>query len=152
MRHLLLSAFALVGTIAAAGDAKPYGKPLSVKEESSISAILETPDAFVGKTVRVKGLVTDVCASRGCWIKISGEKKGQAIVFKVEDGVITFPMSAKGGAVVAEGVVSKRVVSEAQQKEACEKEAKAHNKPVDYSSVKGPKTIVRLEGLGAEIK
>ena len=73
-------------------------------------------------------------------------------MFKVEDGVITFPMSAKGSSVVAEGVVSKRVLSEAQQKEACEKEAKAHGKPVDYSSVTGPKTIVRLEGLGAEIK
>lgn len=152
MRSILLPTFLLAASLHAAGDAKPYGKPLTLKEVTPVSAILENPDPFVGKTVRVKGIVTDVCASRGCWIQIGGEKKGQVIVFKVDDGVITFPMSAKGSEVVAEGVVSKRVVSEAQQKEMCEKEAKAHGKPVDYSSVKGPKTIIRLEGLGAVIQ
>jgi hypothetical protein len=152
MRTFLFPALVLAGSLLAASDGKSYGKPLTQKEATPVSAILENPDTYVGKTVRVKGLVTDVCESRGCWIKISGEKKGQTLTFKVEDGVITFPMSAKGSAVVAEGVVSKRVLSEAQQKEACEKEAKAHNKPVDYSSVKGPKTVIRLEGLGAVIQ
>jgi hypothetical protein len=152
MRSIPLAAFTFAAGLLCAGDARPYGKPLALKAETAVSAILENPDAFAGKTVRVKGIITDVCESRGCWIQIGGDRKGQAIVFKVEDGVITFPVSAKGSAVVAEGVVSKRVLTVEQQKAMCEKEAKAHGKPVDYSSVKGPKTIVRLEGLGAEIQ
>ncbi len=152
MRRSLLPALLLCSGLLAAPEGKPYGKPLAVKEVTPVSAILDNPDAYVGKTVRVKGLVTDVCESRGCWIQISGDRKGQKILFKVEDGVITFPMSAKGSQVVAEGVVSKKVTSVEQQKAACEKEAKAHNKPADFSAITGPKTTIRLEGLGAEIK
>jgi hypothetical protein len=152
MRNFLIPVLVLSTSLLAAEEAKSYGKPLAVKEETLVSAILDSPDTFAGKTVRVKGLVTDVCESRGCWIQISGDRKGQKILFKVEDGVITFPMSAKGSQVVAEGIVSKKVLSVEQQKAACENEAKAHGKPVDYSKVTGPKTIIRLEGLGAEIK
>ena len=132
-----------------AAEARKYGKPLELKQEVKVAEILATPDAYAGKRVRVKGMVTDVCEERGCWIKIGADKK--EILFKVEDGVITFPMAAKGSTVVAEGLVSKRVLSVEQQKAMCDNEAKALNKKADYSKVTGPKTVVRLEGLGAEI-
>jgi len=54
--------------------------------------------------------------------------------------------------VVAEGTVSKRVLSVEQQKAMCDKEAKALSKPADYGKINGPKTIIRIEGLGAEIQ
>jgi hypothetical protein len=148
LRHALTVLILLPACVHAA-EAKKYGKPLTLKEEVKVSEILANPDQYAGKKVRVKGLVTDVCEERGCWIKIGADK--QELMFKVEDGVIAFPVSAKGGAVVAEGTVSKRVLTVEQQKAMCEKEAKALNKKADYSKVVGPKTIVRIEGLGAEI-
>lgn len=146
----LLTLLVLAPLCAQASEAKRYGQPLSLKEEVKVAEILAHPDQYAGKKVRVKGLVTDVCEERGCWIKIGADK--QEILFKVEDGVMTFPVSAKGSGVVAEGTVSKRVLSVEQQKAMCDKEAKALNKKADYSKVAGPKTIIRLEGLGAEIQ
>jgi hypothetical protein len=140
----------LVPTCLVAGDLKKYGKALELKQEVQVADILASPDSFAGKKVRVKGVVTDVCEERGCWIRIGASKK--EILFKVDDGVISFPMSAKGGSVTAEGLVSKRVLSVEQQKAQCDNEAKATKKPADYSKVTGPKTIVRIEGLGAEIQ
>lgn len=152
MRTPLLSALLLSASLLGAGDAKAYGKPLTLKAATPVGTILDAPDPLVGKRVRVEGVITDVCESRGCWIEIGGERKGQTILFKVEDGVITFPMTAKGSRVVAEGVVSKRVISVEQLRASAEKAAKAAKKPVDYSGIQGPRTIIRLEGLGAEVQ
>ena len=145
-----LSLALILPALLQAGDAKKYGKPLTLKTDVKVADILANPDQYAGKQVRVAGIVTDVCEERGCWIKIGADK--QEIMFKVEDGVISFPMAAKGGSVVAEGTVSKRVLSVEQQKAMCDKEAKALSKKADYSKVTGPKTIVRIEGLGAEIQ
>lgn len=152
MRRIIVLTLALAALGLGAGEARKYGKPLALKEETKVSEILSQPDKFAGKTVKVKGLVTDVCEERGCWIKIGGDQKGQEIMFKVEDGVIAFPVAAKGSEVVAEGTVSKRVLTVEQQKAMCDKEAQALKVKPDYGKIAGPKTIVRLEGLGAEIK
>lgn len=145
-----LSLLVLIPACLHAAEVKKYGQPLGLKDEVKVSEILATPDKYAGKKVRVRGLVTDVCEERGCWIKIGADK--QEIMFKVEDGVIAFPMAAKGSTVVAEGVVSKRVLTVEQQKAMCEKEAKALSKKADYGKITGPKTTVRIEGLGAEIQ
>ncbi len=149
----LSSALALLLLIPAclqAAEARKYGQPLGLKDAVKVTEILANPDKYAGKKVRVKGLVTDVCEERGCWIKIGADK--QEIMFKVEDGVMAFPMAAKGSPVVAEGTVSKRVLTVEQQKAMCDKEAKALSKKADYGKITGPKTIVRIEGVGAEIQ
>lgn len=147
---LLLSLLVLLPLGLRAAEARKYGQPLTLKEEVKVAEILSSPDKYAGKRVRVTGLVTDVCEERGCWIKIGAEK--QEIMFKVDDGVVAFPMAAKGSAVTAEGTVSKRVLTVEQQKAMCDKEAKALSKKADYGKITGPKTIVRIEGLGAEIQ
>ena len=145
-----LSLLLLIPACLQAAEARKYGQPLGLKDEVKVTEILASPDKYAGKKVRVKGLVTDVCEERGCWIKIGADK--QEIMFKVEDGVIAFPMAAKGSPVVAEGTVSKRVLTVEQQKAMCDKEAKALSKKADYGKITGPKTIVRIEGVGAEIQ
>ena len=128
-----------------------YGTPLTLKEETKISAILANPEAFAGKTVKVRGAVVKVCAERGCFINIKGDQKFQDLQFKVKDGVMVFPVEVQGKEAVAEGVVSVKVVSEQEQRDMCLVEAKAMNKKFDPSKIKGPIKTVRLEGLGADI-
>ncbi len=87
--------------------AKSFGKGLSGKDTVAISELLAHPDKYVDKTIRVAGVVTGVCAKRGCWMSIaSNEKEGvqQTIRIKVEDGVIVFPPEARGKHAVVEGV------------------------------------------------
>ena len=128
-----------------------YGKPFTVKEETRISDILAAPEKFTGKKVRVRGIVTNVCAERGCFLNLKGDRKFQELQFKVDDGVIVFPADALGSEAVAEGIISLKVISEQEQRDMCPIEAKALNRKFDPAKIKGPMKVVRLDGLGADV-
>jgi hypothetical protein len=85
---------------------KKYGTALTLTEVTKISDIYANPDTFAGKRVQVEGPVVDVCAEMGCWLALGGDKESQVLRFKVEDGVIVFPMTAKGKKAKVEGIVT----------------------------------------------
>jgi len=145
-------AIALTATLALAGNPKNYGKPMTLKEVTKVSEILAHPEKYDGKRVRVQGAVVDVCSKRGCWIRLASDKEFENILFKVEDGVIVFPMDAKGKTAVAEGVISAKTLTVEQQIEQGKKQAEESGKPFDSATVKGPKTVVRIMGDGATIQ
>ncbi|MEI6669778.1 MAG: DUF4920 domain-containing protein [Acidobacteriota bacterium] len=132
MRRMALSmALVLVlvcGTIATAAAGKKYGKALTIKETTKVSDIFAKPDAFNGKRVKVQGPVVDVCSEKGCWIAIGSDKEFQSIRFKVDDGVIVFPMDAKGLTGTVEGVISVTVLSVEEQIAAGKEMAKESSK------------------------
>lgn len=128
-----------------------YGEPLTLTESTSVSAILADIDRYDGQKVRVEGRVTEVCAKRGCWMSIAGDQPGQELRFKVEDGVITIPLSAKGRWAVAEGICRKVALSEEDARAMRRHEAEELGRPVDESTPL-PTFVVRLEGTGAVIR
>jgi hypothetical protein len=142
----------LSASISFAGGEKKYGKRLTTSAVTKVSEILAEPGKFNGKRVRVEGAVVDVCSMRGCWIKISGDKEFDSIRFKVDDGVIVFPMDAKGKRVSAEGVVSVKTTSVEDQIKEGEHMAKEEGKAFDPATVKGPKTVIQIQGDGAVIR
>jgi hypothetical protein len=144
---LLLSAQALLG-----GSPKKYGKALTLKSKTSVSEILASPAKFDGKRVQIEGAVVDVCESRGCWIELASDKEFESIIFKVDDGVMVFPMSAKGKTARAEGLIKVTTLSKEDLIERGKKQAAEEKTTFDPSSVKGPKTVVRLMGEGAVIE
>lgn len=100
-----LGALLVVPALAVVADETTLGAGVSIKEATPIATILAAPDAFVGKTIRVDGVATAVCEDMGCWMSIASEADAEKTIrVKVEDGVIVFPMSAKGKKVSAEGV------------------------------------------------
>ena len=148
MKYIIVFLLFVVVALDAAG-AKKYGKELTLKEKTKISDILATPEKYDGKLVQVEGAIVAVCEHRGCWIKISSDKEFESIRFKVEDGVIVFPMEIKGQNVVAEGVVSVKTVSKEDQIKEGEMHAKEEGTTFDASTVKGPQTTIQLMGEGA---
>lgn len=87
-----------------AADAK-YGKPLTLDKPTPIATVLGKPDAYVGKTVQVKGKISEVCQSMGCWLVIADDG-GKHIRLTAHD-VMEFPKDSAGKTVVAEGKVEK---------------------------------------------
>ena len=148
----IVCALALTASLAFAGSPKNYGKTLTLKEVTRVSEILANPEKFNGKRVRVQGAVVDVCSKRGCWIRLASDKEFESILFKVDDGVIVFPMDAKGKTAVAEGVISAKTYTVEQLIEQGKHQAEETGKPFDPSTVKGPKTVVRIMGEGASIQ
>ncbi len=135
-----------------AANATVYGDGVKQSDTVAITALLENPEAYAGKSVRVEGTVTDVCPKRGCWFDMAGEKPGQKLRFKVQDGVMVFPMDAKGKSAAAEGVVTLQTLSLEETRRYLEYQASEYGADVDPDNVTEPMTIVRLDGTGALVK
>jgi hypothetical protein len=99
----------LIGGVATMDEPKKYGAGVSTAEATPIPSILANPAGFEGKTVRIEGTVTAVCAHEGCWMALSADGKadGPTLRLKVDDGVIVFPVTAKGHKATAEGVLER---------------------------------------------
>ena len=144
-------ALSLVATVGLSAAARKFGKPITLKDTTKISDIYANPDQFGGKRVRVQGPIVDVCAERGCWIAIGSDQEFQSLRFKVEDGVIVFPMEIKGQTAAVEGVLTVATLSVAEQIEQGEHMAKEKKVTFDPKTVKGPKTSIMIKGEGAEV-
>jgi hypothetical protein len=141
--------FACVCAVAPAGETR-LGKPLTQPQPIPISKILSAPDSFVGKTIQVKGKVTEVCEMAGCWINLvdSGD---QSLRVKVNDGEITFPRTSVGRVAVAEGKFVKFALTREQAAARAKHEAEEQGRKFDPSSVKSGITIYQIQGSGALI-
>jgi hypothetical protein len=126
-----------------------FGAGVKLAEATPIDAILADPKAYQGKTVRVEGMITDVCPKRGCWFDMAGGGPGKKLQFKVTDGVMVFPLDAKGKYAVAEGVVAVRELTIEQTREQAEYRAREYGTPHDPASITQPSVSVRLDGTGA---
>lgn len=149
--------FVLLFTLINAEDEKKYGNELTLTEKTEVSAILSNPENFDGKKVLIEGTIVNVCESRGCWIDIASNEGYETIKVKVDDGVIVFPMEAKGKTAVVEGEV---YAMTKQQEHSCaagkEGEHKEGEKKEDEKSccseTEKQAKVYQIKGLGAVIK
>jgi len=147
----LIVALALAALPTQAAGGQTYGEPLTGDDTMKISALLADPDPYVGETVRVEGLVTGVCEKRGCWITLASDKEFEEIRIKAEDGVIVFPISAKGHHAVAEGVLSRIEMSMEQTLQYQQHHAEEHGEEFDPASVTEPLVFYQIDVTGAVI-
>ncbi len=131
-----------------------YGKELILTEVTSLDDVYR--EESVGKRLRIEGIITGVCAKRGCWIKIGGEyKEGEeapeTVFFKVTDGEIVFPMSIMGSRVVAEGVLEVEVNSIEEQREEGAKHAAEAGEEFDPESITEAEILWLFTGIGARV-
>ncbi len=108
------------------------GKPIDVKTVTLIKAIMQSPDQYLGKDIKIEGEITKVCQMAGCWILVKDSSSPDPIMVKVDDGVIVFPKNGAGKKVAAQGKLEK-VADEAQEEA-------------------GSKSPFRLKGSGAVIQ
>jgi hypothetical protein len=133
-------------------DGHAYGEELALTDGVTIAELLADPAAFEGQSVHVEGMITDVCPKRGCWFEMAGENAGEKLRFKVEDGVMVFPVNAKGKYAVAEGTVVVDQLTLEETVEHLAHQAEEQGTEFDPASVTEPLRIVRLDGSGAVIR
>jgi hypothetical protein len=136
-------------------DEIELGKKLELNSTTKVSTILDNPEKYLDKPVQVSGTVVDVCSHRGCWIEVASNRPYETIVVKVDDGVIVFPITAKGKNVLAEGKLEKLTLTNEQALSIKKHEAEDKGEDFDEASCKlteEDKTIYRLRGLGAVIQ
>ena len=136
---------------AAGGEGTIYGAGVDEIESVSISSIAADPEAYAGKTVRVEGIVTDVCSKKGCWLELAGGQPGATARFKVNDGEMVFPTSAKGKSAVAQGTVVTQHMSLEETRELEAHFARDAGREFDPETITEGKTVFRIRGTGAVI-
>ncbi len=127
----LFAAVAAVASLAvsslatAAAAPETFGAGVSLSEVTPLDRVLARPAELEGKTVRVEGVVTAVCTHMGCWMALARPEApgGPTVMLKVDDGVVVFPVTAKGRRASAQGVVE-RVGGNAESREAAAEHAR----------------------------
>jgi hypothetical protein len=136
VRRFFILTLAAMTTIAVVSAAAPesYGTGVSLADTTPLDRIIARPADFEGKTVKVEGTVSAVCTHMGCWMSLvpDAAKDGSNLMIKVDDGVIVFPVSAKGKRAAAQGVVQ-RVASDPEGQSAAAEHAKAQGKAAPVS-------------------
>lgn len=131
-------------------EEKTYGAGVKVKKATSVAQILADPEAYVGKTVRIEGKVVDVCPMKGCWMEL--QEGTSKLKVKVDDGVIVFPVDAKGKLAVAEGTVESIPMTREGYVSWLQHLAEEKGEKFDASTVgEGPFRIFQIRGTGARI-
>lgn len=133
-------------------SAVQFGEELTLKQTTAVSELLSNPENYVDEKVLVEGTVLEVCEMMGCWIEVSGDTPDQKIRVKVEDGVITFPQSAVGHKVVAEGKFEKIEMTQEEAINYKKHVAEERGEEFDPASVTGPEVHYRIWGSGAKIE
>ncbi len=92
-----------------AGDAtttenQRFGAPVVEKKAASIAKLAKKPASFAGRTLRIEGVVKDVCQGQGCWVEVQ-DAKGATFIAKSLDESILLPKDCKGQRIVVQGIV-----------------------------------------------
>jgi hypothetical protein len=146
-----LTVFLLFSALSLSAETR-LGKPLTQKQPMSIQQVLSQADRYTGKTVQVKGKVTEVCEMMGCWMEMVDPASGQHVRIKVNDGDIVFPKDAAGKMAIAEGKLAKITLSKEEAIAHAKEEAADRKQPFKPESVKGPVAFFQIEGTGAVLQ
>ncbi|MEP6803408.1 MAG: DUF4920 domain-containing protein [Flavobacterium sp.] len=91
-----------------------YGKNVSVLSQDKAISVKELEGVLMkdkkADNIVVKGLVTDVCEKRGCWLTLKTDD-GASFFVKMKDYAFFVPTALKGKNVVLEGNAEKEVTS-----------------------------------------
>ena len=134
-----------------AWSATDYGQPLTLEEVTKVSAIIDNPDAYVGTEVKVEGMIVEVCAKRGCWMEIASDRQYEKIKIKVEDGVMVFPLTARGKRAFVQGRVEAVSMNIGEAKRFYAHQAEEKGTTFDPSTVTGPVKFYQIRATGAVI-
>ncbi len=122
MKRMTIAIVVVLGIAAGSllvAQEKKYGSGVTLATATTVENLLAQPEKYLGKTVRVDGVITAVCEMAGCWVELADAKAtSKSLRFKVDDGVIVFPVSAKGRKASAEGVFEKVSAELAKEYEA----------------------------------
>lgn len=151
-RRSLFAALGAALPVRLLAGSKALGAKLTLKSPTPIADLLANPDKFAGKTVQVRGRITEVCQKAGCWMNLVDDATGKSIRIKVKDGEIVFPKESSGKQATAEGVFTKIEMSKEQAIAQAKHEAEEQGRTFDPSSVKSGKVTFQIQGAGAVVE
>ncbi|MBF4493871.1 DUF4920 domain-containing protein [Flavobacterium sp. MR2016-29] len=128
-----------------------YGADVSKASEVKAISVekleKELESSKKAENIAVKGIVTDVCEKRGCWLTIKTED-GSPFFVKMKDYAFFVPTALKGKNVVLEGNAEKKITS-VEELQHYAKDAKKTKAEID--SITSPKEEIRFLANGIKV-
>ena len=147
---VLTAVFVWTGAVVAAES--QLGKPFTLDRPKAIHEVLASAADNTGKTVQVKGKITEVCQMMGCWMAlVDPADSTQTIRIEVEDGDIVFPKDSAGKMAVAEGILNKQELTRDETVAKARHEAEEQGRKFDPKSIQHGSTYYEIHGTGALI-
>lgn len=110
----------------------------------TVADVLQDTAVFTGKTVVVKGNMTEICREAGCWTVIS-DGTGTIRAMTLHKFVMPKDLDLSGKVAVVEGTFGIKEITEEQAKHFAEESGK------DPASIKGPQKMFRIVATGIKI-
>lgn len=148
---LCLSATPALAGETAGAPTVSLGKEITEETILPVSQLLESAEDHVGETVRVEGVVLEVCPKMGCWMNVASDREGEHIRVKVHDGDLVFPMEAIGGKAVVEGELMRVEMDLDQTRRFLAHEAEEKGETFDPDAVTEAMVYYQIWGHGARV-
>jgi hypothetical protein len=87
------------------------GAPIGNSEMVALTDVMSDPQKFVGKTVKVEGVIVRSCKSEGCWMELAPTMDAKTVRVKFKDHKFFIPLDAQGMKAKAEGIFEVKVLS-----------------------------------------
>jgi hypothetical protein len=125
---------------------------MGAASRQTVSAIevLGNIDKYDGKVLRVSGKIAEVCAHKGCWIRLAGPGGGETLFVKFTCPVSgrLVPMEAVGREAIVHGTLQVAEISEAEARHYKEDGGAA---PAEIAKIVGPQKIITMKAPAALI-
>jgi hypothetical protein len=148
---IIFSVLMILLALPALAGGQIFGEGVKSENTVQVSELLEHPDKYVGKTIRVEGIAVGVCSHRGCWVEIASDEEGETVRVKVKDGEIVFPPELLGSNLAAEGVWTANKLDLDTTKKMCSHQAKEAGEEFDPKEVTECMTLYEITGTGAMV-
>ena len=113
----------------------------------SLAKVLKKPADYVGKSVRVEGVIVRSCKMEGCWMELAPTKDSAAVRIKMKDHAFFVPLDAAGLKARVEGVMSVKTLSKEEVKHLMDEDGAKFDK----INADGTVTEISFEATGVEL-
>jgi hypothetical protein len=116
MKKLIIAAFCFIALNATAQErisaikGQTYGVKINKKGAIGLPKLQEKMKTSTEWNGKIKGVVTEVCEKKGCWMKMKSEN-GDDMMVRFKDYAFFMPMNMVGKTIVADGVATVEVTS-----------------------------------------
>ncbi|MFC1482361.1 hypothetical protein ACFL51_00995 [Myxococcota bacterium] len=132
-----------------APSANHLGEPFTAKAVTDLARVATQPEEYMGKTVRIRGVVVTHCHHRRGWFALATQGKKRQVIWVLTRPRFLVPSDVEHGVTVAEaeGQVGIRTVPEQRARHFAGEHGLFGGVP---DAVRGPQKLVQLTATGAQ--
>ncbi len=86
-----------------------YGSQISAENAQDVSEVLTILGDKKETKTKLKGVIQEVCQSKGCWMTLSNGQSDQSVFIKFTDYAFFVPLNAGGKEAIVEGTLSSSI-------------------------------------------